>query len=138
MGAPFHLVQLQAVDHDQIMFALIATINQRLNALERAPSTTNAVISRPPTHAEAVRTFQYLPAVKEMMRRTACKIFLAEDVHAYAMDNHKRSLFCLVMVQIDQHPTEYKRVNFPSNYATGDGLATLHLQTKVQKQTKNV
>ncbi|KNE92817.1 hypothetical protein PSTG_13798 [Puccinia striiformis f. sp. tritici PST-78] len=47
------VTQLEAGDHDQIMFAFIEALNQCVHALERSPSTIITTFPCIPTHAEA-------------------------------------------------------------------------------------
>ncbi|KAI9605121.1 hypothetical protein H4Q26_003094 [Puccinia striiformis f. sp. tritici PST-130] len=77
------VTQLEAGDHDQIMFAFIEALNQCVHALERSPSTIITTFPCIPTHAEAA--FKHQTHASKRVKPTA-KLFNPEGERVEALD----------------------------------------------------
>ncbi|KAH9459581.1 hypothetical protein Pst134EA_019725 [Puccinia striiformis f. sp. tritici] len=123
-----------------VICGLCRKVKQLSNTIKATPQIrpTEAAVISSLSHAEQVRTFTFTGEFKEFLRQSARENLLDYTVEAYGNDDNERSLYRAVLSALLQQTPQYKRLQLPPKYPSGDRLAVAHVMTEVKTQLKHV
>ncbi|KAI7948982.1 hypothetical protein MJO29_010647 [Puccinia striiformis f. sp. tritici] len=115
-----------------VICGLCRKVKQLSNTIKATPQIrpTEAAVISSLSHAEQVRTFTFTGEFKEFLRQSARENLLDYTVEAYGNDDNERSLYRAVLSALLQQTPQYKRLQLPPKYPSGDRLAVAHVMTE--------